>query len=79
MITLSPETMIGKGLHRECFIHPNDKSKCIKVVFYGNQQETRREQSYYKFLEKRRTPWDMLPKFHGNIETNLGSQEQYSM
>ena len=64
--------MIGKGLHRECFIHPEDINKCIKVVVNGNQQETEREQSYYKFLQKKKIAWDMLPKFYGNIETNMG-------
>ncbi|MFW5426807.1 MAG: YrbL family protein [Methylophagaceae bacterium] len=73
MITLSPETMIGKGLHRECFAHPDDENKCIKVVVNGNQQETEREQSYYKLLEKRNISWEMLPRFHGNIETNMGT------
>ncbi|PHS30249.1 MAG: hypothetical protein COA95_09170 [Methylophaga sp.] len=72
MITLSPPTMIGKGLHRECFLHPEDKTKCIKVVVNGNQQETDREQHYYNFLEKRKISWEMLPRFHGNIETNMG-------
>lgn len=72
MINLSPSTMIGKGLHRECFTHPDDENKCIKIVVYGNQQETDREQSYYNFLEKRKITWEMLPKFHGNIETNMG-------
>jgi len=72
MITLSPATMIGKGLHRECFIHPDDKNKCIKVVVNGNQQETDREQGYYHLLEKRNISWAMLPRFYGNIDTNMG-------
>jgi hypothetical protein len=72
MITLKPSAMIGKGLHRECFIHPEDINKCIKVVVNGNQQETEREQSYYNFLQKKKIAWDMLPKFYGNIETNMG-------
>jgi hypothetical protein len=72
MITLKPTAMIGKGLHRECFIHPEDINKCIKVVVNGNQQETEREQSYYKFLQKQKIAWDMLPKFYGNIDTNMG-------
>ena len=72
MTALSPAIMIGKGLHRECFVHPKDETKCIKVVVYGNQQETEREQSYYRFLENKKISWDMLPKFHGNVETHMG-------
>jgi len=72
MITLQPTMMIGKGLHRECFTHPDSDHLCIKVVTNGNQQETEREQQYYQLLEKRDIAWDMLPKFHGNIDTNMG-------
>jgi len=72
MITLHPKMMIGKGLHRECFTHPDSVHLCIKVVTNGNQQETEREQQYYQLLEKRDIAWDMLPKFHGNIATNMG-------
>lgn len=73
MITLHPDMMIGKGLHRECFVHPDNNNLCIKVVTNGNQQETQREQSYYNLLDKKNITWDMLPKFHGNIKTNMGS------
>lgn len=72
MIELNPSLMIGKGLHRECFIHPDDKNLCIKVVVNGNQQETDREQGYYQLLQKRNITWEMLPEFHGNVETNMG-------
>lgn len=73
MINLSPEMMIGKGLHRECFTHPENKALCIKVVTNGNQQETQREQSYYNLLKKRNISWEMLPEFHDNLETNMGN------
>jgi len=73
MIELNKEDMIGKGLHRECFPHPDSDNLCIKVVTNGNQQETEREQNYYQLLEKRNIAWDMLPRFHGNIDTNMGS------
>jgi PhoP regulatory network protein YrbL len=72
MITLNSDTKFGKGLHRECFVHPDDDQLCIKVVTYGNQQETKREQNYYKQLQKRNIAWNLLPKFHGNIETSMG-------
>lgn len=72
MIELKPEAMIGKGLHRECYIHPEDPSRCIKVVVLRGEEETRREQAYYKFLQKRQIPWDMLPKFYGVEATSMG-------
>ena len=73
MIELKPEAMIGKGLHRECYVHPEDPSRCIKVVVLRGEEETRREQAYYKFLQKRQITWEMLPQFYGVEATSMGS------
>ncbi len=73
MILLDPDKKFGKGLHRECFVHPDHDHLCIKVVTYGDNQETKREQHYYKLLQRRHISWELLPKFYGNIDTNLGS------
>jgi hypothetical protein len=72
MIDLKPEAMIGKGLHRECYAHPNNPDRCIKVVVLRGEEETRREQAYYKFLQKRQITWEMLPQFHGVESTSMG-------
>ena len=72
MIELKPETMIGKGLHRECYVHPDNPDRCIKVVVLRGEEETRREQAYYKFLQKRQITWEMLPKFYGVEATSMG-------
>lgn len=72
MIELKPSAMIGKGLHRECYVHPENNNLCIKVVVTRGEEETRREQAYYKFLQKRNISWQMLPKFYGIVDTNLG-------
>lgn len=71
-IELLPSLLIGKGLHRECFSHPQNENLCIKVVVNGNQRETIREQTYYKFLQNRNIEWNHLPKFYGNIVTSIG-------
>jgi len=73
MIELKKSTPFGKGLHRECYQHPSDDNLCIKVVVNGNDKETKREQAYYRFLEKRLNNWSGLPKFHGNVDTDMGS------
>lgn len=64
--------MVGKGLHRECFVHPEDPGLCIKVVVAGSINENRREAEYYAHLESRGVSWEMLPRFHGLVQTNLG-------
>jgi PhoP regulatory network protein YrbL len=72
MLHIDRKKMIGKGRHRECFVHPDDENKCIKVVVYGDEKETEREQSYYQRLSKRQISWSMLSQYYGVVETNLG-------
>ncbi len=72
MIELKASNLVGKGLHRECYVHPEDNNLCIKVVVNGGMEETRREQAYYRLLQKKNIAWDQLPKFYGEVETNLG-------
>jgi len=72
MLTLESSQLIGRGLRRECYFHPEDEFKCIKIVVAGDHKETAREQSYYRLLEKRKISWNLLARFYGNIETNRG-------
>ena len=72
MLTLASSSLIGRGLRRECYFHPEDENKCIKIVVAGDHKETVREQSYYRLLEKRNISWKMLARFYENIETNRG-------
>ena len=73
MLTLDSSALIGRGLRRECYFHPEDENKCIKVVVNGDHKETAREQAYYRLLEKRNISWKMLPRFYGRVDTNLGT------
>lgn len=73
MLELSSTTLVGKGLHREVHVHPDDESKCVKVVVLRGEEETRREQAYYRFLQQRNIDWLSLPRFYGNEDTNMGS------
>ena len=72
MLTLESSQLIGRGLRRECYLHPGDENKCVKVVVAGDHKETAREQSYYRLLENRTISWEMLARFYGNAETNRG-------
>ena len=72
MIEIDTHAMIGKGLHRECFVHPEDSNLCVKIVVAGKSDENRREASYYTRLDRRGVSWEMLPRFHGLVQTNLG-------
>jgi len=72
MLKLDKSDFVGKGLHRECYRHPDNIALCVKVVVTGNDDETRRERKYYRHLEKRNISWEMIPRYYGDIETNLG-------
>lgn len=72
MVYLSENLFIGQGAHRNCYIHSEDKDLCVKIPKSGHLKEMRREQKYYEKLEHRRISWEMIPKFHGTIDTNLG-------
>ena len=72
MLTLDSSQLIGRGRRRECYFHPEDENRCIKVVVAGDLKETVRERSYYRLLEKRRISWNMLARSYGYTETNRG-------
>lgn len=79
ILEISADQLIAKGWHRECYLHPANNNLCVKVVVNGDDTETRREQAYYQHLEKRLNDWQSIPKFHGNVATNLGDGAVFSL
>ena len=65
-------TLVGKGLHRECYRHPGNNKLCIKILFSNAYSEVKREKKYYAHLQKRNISWEMIPRFYGEINTPLG-------
>jgi hypothetical protein len=72
MLQLDQALLVGKGLHRECFEHPENPSLCVKIEVAGQSNENRREAKYYRMLQRRGISWEMLARFHGFVETNRG-------
>ncbi|MBA6411526.1 hypothetical protein H2508_00130 [Parahaliea sp. F7430] len=72
MLSLDNAIVLGKGLHRICFQHPNDAALCVKIVYNGNLQESEREQTYYQILQRRLKDWSLIPRFHGTRLTSKG-------
>lgn len=73
MIELGPELLVGRGLHRECYQHPQDPGLCVKVLMSARgQSEASREEHYLTLLRRRGISWSALPRFHGTVETNAG-------
>ena len=72
MLQIDRTTLVGSGLHRECYRHPERAELCVKIVVAGNSNENRREAKYYTALARRGIAWDMLTRFHGLVATSLG-------
>lgn len=74
MINIDKYSFVGNGHHREVYRHPENQNLCIKIIVDGNfnSRQVRREKAYYRYLEDRGISWDMIPKYYGDIQTNLG-------
>ncbi len=69
-ITTDP---IGKGKERECYVHPDNPLKAIKISVGVNSQQSQREIKFYRKLQKRGGIDDQhIPRFYGLCDTNLG-------
>ena len=72
----SDPSVVGVGHHHMCYIDPEDNSKCIKIIYNPSKhasEEVRREVSYYKRLQKSLKDWSGIPRYYGEVETNLGT------
>lgn len=67
---------IGRGNERKCYVHPQDENKAVKVSYeqvLGRSKQTKIETKCYKeLLRRKRMDWSHLPRYYGEIETNLG-------
>lgn len=72
IITLSGEPL-GVGQERACYVHPQDSDKVVKVQRGTIDKQTRRELTFYRWLERRDdVSYDHIPRFYGEVDTNLG-------
>lgn len=79
-INLTELDYIGKGLHRKCYVHPEDHNKCIKINYnQGAEAETQREIAYYRHLIKRKINWQALPRYYGAVMTNFGAGQVFEL
>ena len=50
MINLSNVTAFAEGGNRKCFVHPNNKDRCLKVVHLGLAEKIKKSKPWYKKL-----------------------------
>lgn len=75
MKILTESLLIAKGGERDCYIHPNDESKVIKIVHkkeeHNNQNKL--EYLYMNYLKKRKNiDLSQITNCYGYVNTNLG-------
>lgn len=74
IINLNETLLYGKGTHKKCYVHPNNKDLCIKLPYNDDgKDDILREIDYMRILEKRKKNYEILPQYYGIVETNLGS------
>jgi len=78
VLTLEKKDFMARGGERECYLHPSDSKKIIKILYKKNGtyaydgSRNNIEYKYYKFLEKSKIPFLHISKCYEFVETNLG-------
>ena len=67
MIDLSNVTPFAEGGNRKCFVHPNNKDRCLKVVHPGLVEKIKKNKPWYKKLRS-----------NDSFDDNLREQAAYN-
>lgn len=82
-LVLTEEHFIGSGSNKKCYVHPKDSTLCIKIIYCDNngnaKKELKRELHYYRIIARKKLPSQILPKYRGTIQTNLGVGYLYDL
>ena len=83
-VHLDESLLIGTGLHRKCYHHPDYADRCIKVQIDNSPRsvaETERELAYYRILDANNYS-DMtgiIPRYYGAVETEQGTGQVFEL
>jgi len=75
LIILTKNLLIAKGGERDCYLHPRDDTKVIKIVHKKEEHnnQNRLEYSYMNYIKKRRNiDLSQITNCYGYENTNLG-------
>ena len=72
ILEIKKELFIGAGGHNATYIHPIDKTKCIKIPHDPNDGDVKKEMRYRKICAKKLANSRLVTEFFGTTETNLG-------
>lgn len=81
ILTLTDIDFIAKGSHKQCFRHPQYKTRCIKVPYNeAGKVDLNREIFYLTHILKNRGPQSgILPRYYGKVQTNLGEGHVFDL
>lgn len=86
MLVLDDNHYFAKGYSRNCYTHPSNDNRCLKIAITQNPKRTpgivkgiERENKYYKHLAKQNISWAHLSQYYGDIETNRGLASVYQL
>lgn len=73
-INLTKNFFIAKGGERDCYIHPNDNSKVVKIIHRKckNNEQNQLEFKYTNFLKSKNKSFEHITNCYGFVDTNLG-------
>ncbi len=71
---LTDDMLIGKGSERECYMHPKDKTKVIKIQISNttNRNQNNLDRYYYEYLATKSISYKHIAKFYGVVDTDKG-------
>lgn len=75
LLKLNNDDLLGIGGQRECYLHPINKSKVLKIMYRCNSSKddvNKLEYYYMKILERRNVSFEHLSKCDGFVATNKG-------
>ena len=72
ILEIKEELFIGAGGHNATYIHPIDKTKCIKIPHTPDDGDVKKEMRYRRMCAKKLEKSRLVTEFFGTIETNLG-------
>ncbi|MBF0586869.1 hypothetical protein INT08_06285 [Prosthecochloris sp. N3] len=79
MLDLANAEILGRGSSRVCYVHPEDGTKCVKVVFRQPREVLPEEMKYYRRFQQRGRSWEMVARMYGTVETTAGRGVVFSL
>ena len=73
VLVLTDNDLIGAGAHKATYIHPQDKTLCVKIARNAHDVDLKRELAYRSIIAKQHKIPTLMRFYHGTIDTNKGT------